>query len=121
MERTLADDIVDMIFSLVPYEVPKALWLALFTDSGEIVGGNYSRINVSGQFSKSENGVTENMVQIVCPVPSVGWGTVTGVGIYDQETGGNLLLRANVENPFTAPPNTNIYFNPKTVRFGLTL
>lgn len=121
MSQTLADEIVDMLFSLEPFELPESLWLGLFTANGEVVGGNYSRVNVTGKFTKSQNGATENAGQIVFPVPSVGWGIITGVGLFDAETGGQMLFSAGVDTSFSAPPNTNIYFNPGVIKFGLTL
>lgn len=119
--RNIADDVVDMLFSLVPYPMPQSLWLALFNENGEIQGGNYTRVNVTGKFALSQNGATSNAAQIEFPVPTIGWGTVSRVGICDAEAGGNVLMLANVEQPFAAPANTNIFFNIGTINFGINI
>lgn len=119
--RTAADDVMDMLFSLVPYPMPQSLWLALYDENGEIQGGNYSRVNVTGKFALSQNGATSNAAQIEFPVPTLGWGTISQVGICDAQTGGNTIMVAPVETPFAAPAKTNIFFNIGTVNFGIMM
>lgn len=119
--RTLADNVVDMLFSLVPYPMPQNIWLSLHNETGEIRGGNYSRVNVTGKFALSRNGATSNMAQIEFPVPSIGWGTISQVGLCDAETEGNILMLADIETPFQAPAKTNVFFSIGVINFGITI
>lgn len=117
----LPDKVINLIFSGQEFKPPESLWLALFVSTGEVVGGGYARVNVTGKFDLSSGGMTKNNQQIQFVTPTIGWGTVTAAGIYDAETGGNLLVYGELENAFNAPPNTNIFFSQGVIKFGLSL
>jgi len=93
---------------------PTALYIGLFTtnpsDTGggtEVTGNAYARVSVtsglaawdntqqasSSAVSSGTTGTTRNQAVITFPTPTpAGWGTVTGVGIFDAASGGNLLM-----------------------------
>lgn len=115
----LPDKLVDLVFNGQDFPPPSELWLALYVSTGEVVGGGYERVNVTGKFDLSRDGMTQNNQQIQFVTPTIGWGTITKAGIFDAKTGGNLLLLADIESPFNAPPNTNIFFSQGVIQFGL--
>lgn len=71
----------------------------------EVAGGNYARVAVPKTVSAwagtqgagttvastGSSGETSNNGDVTFPAPSANWGTITGVGVYDSATGGNLL------------------------------
>ena len=92
---------------------PSTLYVGLFTanptDSGggtEVSGGSYARVSVTSSLanwagtqaaasttaSTGTSGTTSNNNAITFPAPTGNWGTVTGVGIFDASSGGNLLI-----------------------------
>jgi hypothetical protein len=92
---------------------PATLYVALFTanptDTGggtEVTGGSYARVAVTSSLanwagtqaaastvaSSGTSGTTSNNGTITYPAPTANWGTVTGVGIFDATTAGNLLI-----------------------------
>lgn len=92
---------------------PTSVWVALFTanptDAGggtEVTGGSYARVQVTSSLanwagtqgsgttvaSSGSGGVTSNNGAITFPSPTANWGTVTGFGLFDASTGGNLLI-----------------------------
>jgi len=93
---------------------PTALFIGLLTanptDSTagtEVAGNAYARVSVASSManwagtqgptttvaSSGNTGTTSNNAVITFPTPTPsGWGTLTGVGIYDALTGGNLLV-----------------------------
>lgn len=92
---------------------PTSLYLALYTSNPtdstagtEVSGGSYARVAVSSTLanwagtqaaastsaSSGTSGTTSNNGTITFPAPTANWGTITGFGILDASTGGNLLL-----------------------------
>lgn len=92
---------------------PANLYVALFTtnptDTGggvEVSGGSYARVTVVSSLanwagtqaagstiaSSGTTGTTSNNSAITFPSPTANWGTVTGFGIFDAATTGNLLI-----------------------------
>ena len=92
---------------------PTTLYVALYTanpsDTGggtEVTGGSYARVAVTSSLanwagtqaaasttaSSGTSGTTSNNNAITFPAPTANWGSVTGVGILDASTGGNLLF-----------------------------
>lgn len=92
---------------------PANLYVALFTtnptDTGggvEVSGGSYARVTVVSSLanwagtqaagstiaSSGTTGTTSNNAAITFPSPTANWGTVTGFGIFDAATTGNLLI-----------------------------
>jgi hypothetical protein len=94
---------------------PTALFVGLLTatptDSTagtEVTGGSYARVSVTSALanwagtqsaasttaSSGTGGTTSNNGTITFPAPTANWGTITGFGIYDASTAGNLLIYA---------------------------
>jgi len=92
---------------------PATLYVALFTTNPtdaaggtEATGGSYARVAVTSSLanwagtqsagsttaSTGTSGTTSNNNAITFPAPTANWGTITGVGIYDASTAGNLLI-----------------------------
>lgn len=92
---------------------PTNLYVGLFTanptDAGggtEVTGGSYARVTVASSLtnwagtqaaastvaSSGTSGTTSNNGAITFPAPTANWGTITGFGIFDATSGGNLLL-----------------------------
>lgn len=93
---------------------PTNLYVGLFTanpsDTGggtEVSGGAYARVTYASSLtnwagtqgaastvaSSGTGGTTSNNASITFPAPvGANWGTITGFGIFDATTGGNLLI-----------------------------
>lgn len=108
---------IDWCLRGVAAPTPPANWIALITDKGEVVGGGYARVNISGQFSApGVDDITSNLSRIDFPTPTSAWGTVTGVAIFDAETGGNQLLGGPLDTPLNIPASTPVYWNAGTLK-----
>ena len=92
---------------------PATLYIGLFTanptDSTagtEVTGGSYARVAVTSSLanwagtqsagsttaSSGTGGTTSNNATITFPAPTANWGVVTGMGLLDASTAGNLLI-----------------------------
>lgn len=114
MSDYLENKLVDQIFRGQAYSFPATLHFALFTtndndaDSSkvEVTGGSYARVGVTASLanfagtqsagsttaSTGTGGTTSNNGAVTFPAPTANWGTVTGMGVYDASSGGNLLF-----------------------------
>ncbi|QIG62540.1 hypothetical protein [Sporosarcina phage Lietuvens] len=88
------------------YTAPTNVYLALFTtdptDAGtgtEVAGGGYVRQKAT--FTAPTNGASPSAADVLYPIASAAWGTVTHVGIYDALTAGNLLYHGVLTNSKT--------------------
>lgn len=117
----LADMILNAIFTSEEFVKPEALWLGLFTSQGEIVGGNYSRVNVTNKFDPASGGMTQNSEQINFPLPSVGWGTVTHAALFDAEQGGNMLAYIPLQQAQNISPASNVFYNAGQLQFSISV
>lgn len=115
MSDYLENQLVDHIFRTATFAKPAAIHLALFTtlqdDAGtagvEVTGGAYARVDMAQGdaghngthgtttgVSSGTGGATSNAADLTFPVPTANWGTITGIGVYDAATGGNLLFHS---------------------------
>lgn len=113
MSDYLENKLVDHIFRGRAFTAPSTIYVALFTanpsDSGggtEVSAGGYARVQVGPSDSAWEStqgtttavassgtgGATQNGSAITFGTPTANWGTITGVGIFDAASGGNLLF-----------------------------
>jgi hypothetical protein len=100
---------MDYFLKGVAWTPPSSLWVALFitvpaldntggTEVTASAGTNYSRVQVLP--SHWSSGGTANLeysnnIDIIFNVPgNTSWGTITGCGLYDATTGGNLFCVA---------------------------
>lgn len=88
--------LLDHLLGTAAFTMPTNVRLALYTsdptdaDSGtEVSGGSYARQSVA--FDVASGGASQNTAEIVFPVATADWGTITHVGIRDATSGGNLL------------------------------
>jgi hypothetical protein len=98
--------IIDHMLRGQSFTPPSTIYLALYTeppsDSGggtEVSGGGYQRQPIS--LAPASNGATYNVEDIVFPTATSDWGTIVAVGIFDAQTGGNLLMWAMLTTPKT--------------------
>jgi hypothetical protein len=97
MSDYLENKILNAVLRNTAYTSPSQVYIALFTsdptDAGtgtEVNGGGYARQPIT--FNAPSNGQVTNSMDILFPVATASWGTVTHIGIYDASTGGNLLF-----------------------------
>lgn len=97
--KYLEQKILNHVLRNASYTPPTTLYLALFTvdptDAGtgtEVTGGSYARQTVAFN-APAASGVSTstNSADVLFPVASAAWGTVTHWGIFDAATAGNLL------------------------------
>lgn len=109
----LENKILDWLLRAQTFTPPATVYIALFTaneaDSGggtEVSGGAYARVAVTSALanwagtqsagsttaSTGTGGTTSNNGAITFPAPTANWGVVTGIGIFDASSAGNLLF-----------------------------
>lgn len=114
--------ILNHIFSGIEYPPPQQLWAAIFTANGEVVGGGYARINVTGKFSLADdNDIVLNNAQLEWPLPTVGWGNIEGMALYDASEGGNLIMTMPFDRVYSVPPGSSVFMVGGSVMTGFTL
>lgn len=97
--------VLDHLLGVSEFTMPSTVYLALFTsdptDTGqagtEVSGGGYVRQAVTA--SAASGGQSQNSQEVLFPEATEDWGVITHVGIYDSQTGGNMLLHSEVTNP----------------------
>lgn len=106
MSNYLENALLNHIFRNTEFTPPTELYVALYTsdptdqDIGmEVSGGGYERQVVT--FGPPSNGSVSNTADIVFPVATTDWGTITHIGVRDAASGGNLLFRAALDVPKT--------------------
>ncbi|MHA6258365.1 phage tail fiber protein [Sporosarcina sp. CAU 1771] len=85
---------------------PTTVHLALYTSDPtdaktgtEVTGGAYARQVIT--FSAPTNGVVSSAADVLYPIATANWGTVTHIGILDANTSGNLLYHGALTNSKT--------------------
>lgn len=99
----LEDAVLDHVLRNTAYTPSTTIELALFTtlpgEDGtggtEVSGGSYVRQVVT--FGAASGGVVANTGAVTFPVATANWGTIVGIGLYeDGGAGGNLLYFGNL-------------------------
>lgn len=97
MSDYLENKILDHVLGTTAYTAPSTVYIGLATasfaddNSGtELSGNNYSR--VSAAFDAAASGATDNTSAIEFAAATGSWGTVSHFGVFDQSSGGNLLI-----------------------------
>jgi hypothetical protein len=108
--------IIDHMLRGQAFTPPSTIYLALYTvapsDSGggtEVSGGGYQRQPVT--LSPASEGTTSNSADITFPTATSSWGTIVAVGIFDAQTGGNLLMWANLTQSKTVDSGDTFKIN----------
>lgn len=94
-----ADKLLDALLRDVAY-TSTTTYVALFTTDPtmpagtggvEVSGGSYARVQLNTLLAAAASGSTDNTSAVNFVQATAAWGTITGVGIYDAVTLGNLL------------------------------
>ena len=75
--------------------ITSAAFVALFNNNTEIAEASYERQPVP--FNTPANGQTSNSVDVLFPIATENWGSVTHIAIFDARTGGNMLFKSIAE------------------------
>ena len=104
----LENKVLDHLFGKTTFTMPSTVYFELYTaapsDSGGgtvVSGGSYARASVSNNdttFPDAVSGSTSNSVAVSFPNATANWGTVVAIGMFDQSTGGNLLLHETLSS-----------------------
>jgi hypothetical protein len=96
---------------------PTAWYVALYTaapsDSGggtEVSGNGYAREAVVFDAASSPAGTTSNTGAVSFTAAGGAWGTITHIGIFDADTGGNLLWHGGLTAPKTVGDGDTLEF-----------
>ncbi|MED3777978.1 hypothetical protein ABES66_00400 [Geobacillus stearothermophilus] len=120
----LENALINAVLRNIPYTSPAAVYLALYTSDPtdantgtEVTGGSYQRQQIT--FGEPNNGMVSNSNEILFPVATANWGTVTHIGILDAATGGNLLFYGAVTTPKTISTNDQLKINAGDISITL--
>lgn len=100
----LDNNILNVALRGIPFTPPLAVYVSLYTvaptPSGggtEVSGGSYTRQVVT--LTAPVSGQCSNTVDVLFPIASALWGTVTSFAIMDSLAGGNMLYFGNLSTP----------------------
>jgi len=120
----LANKLLDHTLRNVAYTPPTTAYLALYTsvpgpeDTGtEVSGGGYARQAVT--FGVASGGQVVSSTDVVFPVATASWGTITHIGVKDASTGGNLLYYAALSASKTIASEDQIKFPAGQITFSM--
>jgi hypothetical protein len=120
----LENALINAVLRNIPYTSPSAVYLALYTSDPtdantgtEVTGGSYQRQQIT--FGAPNDGTVSNSNEILFPVATANWGTVTHIGILDAATGGNLLFYGAVTTPKTISTNDQLKINAGDISITL--
>lgn len=95
LETKLLEHCLRNISFTSPVTVYVSLHIADPTDAGsgtEVSGGGYARVAAIFGAASSPGGTISNSVDVIFPLATGSWGTITYFGIWDALSAGNLLL-----------------------------
>ena len=124
MTDYLENRIMNAIFKGKTYRGPSALYLALFTagpdDTGkgtEVSDSAYARQLIT--FGDVTDGTVSNTNLIEFAPAAVNYGVITHVGIYDRQTGGNLLFYSELATSIVAGQGVGVNIQPGDLSVSL--
>lgn len=89
--------LINAVLRSSAYTSPTKVYLGLHTESAgeagtgaEVSGGSYARQEVA--FDAPSNGSTTNSADVLFPVATAAWGTISHFALWDASTAGNALL-----------------------------
>jgi len=87
-------------------------------DGSEVLGGDYVRqaVNFALQSEDENYYYLANTNEIKFPVASAPYGVVAGVGIYSAQTGGDLWIRADLDQAKQVYSNDQVIFQAGAIR-----
>jgi hypothetical protein len=95
----LADKLLDHANGKTSYTMP-TVYVGLYTTNPtmpagtggtEVSGGSYARVALGTNIGAAASGSATTTGALTWTQASANWGTVTGVGLFDASTAGNLL------------------------------
>ncbi|PGN53933.1 hypothetical protein CN978_29980 [Priestia megaterium] len=96
MSDNLENALINATLRGISYTTPTSVYLALYTSDPtdaktgtEVTGGGYARQVIT--FAAPNNGASASSADVLFPVATAGWGTVTHIAIFDAATAGNML------------------------------
>lgn len=106
---------MDLLLKNIAYTPPATLYVALFTTVPALAGTGGVEVSTSGTAygrvaitagtgwtgPSGANLDYTNTADIAFSVPTANWGTITGAGLYDASTAGNLCYVATLTTPKT--------------------
>jgi len=111
----LEANLINHVLRGIAFPVPLASYVALFTTAPseggggvEVSGGSYSRQQAI--WTAPAGGSTSNTMDILFPVATAVWGTVTSFALMDAIVGGNMLYYANLNAPRFIQINDQLKF-----------
>lgn len=97
MSNYLENETLDHILGTGSYTMPSAVYVGLSTGSfgddnsgTELSGSGYAR--VAATFNAAASGTADNASAIQFAAATGSWGSVSHFGIFDNSSGGNLLI-----------------------------
>lgn len=96
----LADKLLDHCLAVTSFTKPTHTYVALFTANPtmpagtggvEVSGGSYARVQLDGSLAAAASESSVTNADLTFAAATADWGTITGVGIYDASSAGNLL------------------------------
>jgi hypothetical protein len=104
---TFGNLLINHVYRNVTFPSPSSLWLGLFTEapnsdgSGgvEVSGPGYARVSLQGRFGAPSGGVSLNSSRISFSQSLGSWGTIVGIGVYSDPTGGSLYQFSKLVSP----------------------
>jgi hypothetical protein len=98
----LENKILNLVLKNTAYAPPSTIYLSLHTadptDTGSIgaeittTGTNYARENITAKIGTVANGSVTTSADILFPVATANYGTVTHLAIWDAVSAGNMLF-----------------------------
>jgi len=115
MSDYLENKLVDHVFRNTAFTTPGVIHLALFStdplDDGsgtELEDGTspaYARITIT--MDAPANGVSLNTNELLFTAATGDWVTITHVAVFDEATGGNMLMHKILTNPVSVLDTNN--------------
>lgn len=122
----LALRMLDHVFGAQLYQAPTSSHFALFgvgVGAAELSGNGYARQNFSNNvttFPAASGGSKANALDVTFGPASANWTQATRAGIYDNITGGNLLISSTLSVPFTVLNTETATFDSGTFTITMT-
>jgi hypothetical protein len=119
---------------------PSSLFVGLLTAAPgegttgtEVTGNGYARVAVTSSLtawagtqgaastlaSTGATGTTSNNAILTFPTPTLGWGTVVALGLYDASTVGNLLIYSALSISKTVNQGDSVTFPAASLTFQI--
>lgn len=100
----LDNNVLNAALRGIAFTPPALIYVALYTvipgvsgGGTEVAGGSYARPTVT--FSAPANGQVVSTADVLFPVATALWGTISAFAFLDAPSGGNMLYFGNLSSP----------------------